>query len=267
MRLSTIKISGFKSFVDPTVVHLPTQLTAIVGPNGCGKSNIIDAVRWVMGESAASRLRGDQLADVIFSGSGSRKPVGTASVELVFDNGDGALGGEYARFSEVSVKRTVSRDGVSTYSINGSQCRRKDVIDLFLGTGLGARSYSIIEQGMISALIEAHPEELRQHLEEAAGISKYKERRKETEQRIRETRRISPAWRICAGSSRGRWITWSGRRRPPSATCACKRSARASRASCVRSPYRRFNPNARPWPASGSRPSSMPSVLRRSFGE
>lgn len=188
MRLSTIKISGFKSFVDPTVVHLPTQLTAIVGPNGCGKSNIIDAVRWVMGESAASRLRGDQLADVIFSGSGSRKPVGTASVELVFDNGDGTLGGEYARFSEVSVKRTVSRDGVSVYSINGSQCRRKDVIDLFLGTGLGARSYSIIEQGMISALIEAHPEELRQHLEEAAGISKYKERRKETEQRIRETR-------------------------------------------------------------------------------
>jgi chromosome segregation protein len=188
MRLSTIKISGFKSFVDPTIVHLPTQLTAIVGPNGCGKSNIIDAVRWVMGESAASRLRGDQLADVIFSGSGSRKPVGSASVELVFDNGDGALGGEYARFAEVSVKRTVSRDGFSVYSINGSQCRRKDVIDLFLGTGLGARSYSIIEQGMISALIEAHPEELRQHLEEAAGISKYKERRKETEARIRDTR-------------------------------------------------------------------------------
>ncbi len=188
MRLSTIKISGFKSFVDPTIVHLPTQLTAIVGPNGCGKSNIIDAVRWVMGESAASRLRGDQLADVIFSGSGSRKPVGSASVELLFDNADGALGGEYARFAEISVKRTVSRDGVSVYAINGSQCRRKDVVDLFLGTGLGARSYSIIEQGMISALIEAHPEELRQHLEEAAGISKYRERRKETEARIRETR-------------------------------------------------------------------------------
>lgn len=189
MRLNTIKISGFKSFVDPTVIHLPTQLTAIVGPNGCGKSNIIDAVRWVMGESAASRLRGDQLADVIFSGSGSRKPLGSASVELIFDNADGALGGEYARFAEISVKRTVARDGFSVYSINGSQCRRKDVIDLFLGTGLGgARSYAIIEQGMISALIEAHPEELRQHLEEAAGISKYKERRKETEARIRDTR-------------------------------------------------------------------------------
>jgi chromosome segregation protein len=188
MRLTTIKLAGFKSFVDPTLIHLPTNLTGIVGPNGCGKSNIIDAVRWVMGESAASRLRGDQLVDVIFSGSSARKPVGSATVELVFDNSDGTIVGEYARFNEISVKRTVSRDGVSVYSLNGSRCRRRDITDLFLGTGLGARSYSIIEQGMISQIVEAHPEELRVHLEEAAGISKYKERRKETESRIRSTR-------------------------------------------------------------------------------
>jgi chromosome segregation protein len=188
MRLTTIKLAGFKSFVDPTLIHLPTNLTGIVGPNGCGKSNIIDAIRWVMGESAASRLRGDQLVDVIFSGSSARKPVGSATVELVFDNSDGTIVGEYARFNEISVKRTVSRDGVSVYSLNGSRCRRRDITDLFLGTGLGARSYSIIEQGMISQIVEAHPEELRVHLEEAAGISKYKERRKETESRIRSTR-------------------------------------------------------------------------------
>jgi chromosome segregation protein len=188
MRLTTIKLSGFKSFVDPTLIHLPTNLTGIVGPNGCGKSNIIDAIRWVMGESAASRLRGDQLVDVIFSGSSARKPVGSATVELIFDNSDGTIVGEYARFNEISVKRTVSRDGVSVYSLNGSRCRRRDITDLFLGTGLGARSYSIIEQGMISQIVEAHPEELRVHLEEAAGISKYKERRKETESRIRSTR-------------------------------------------------------------------------------
>lgn len=188
MRLSTIKLSGFKSFVDPTTLHLPTNMTGVVGPNGCGKSNIIDAVRWVMGESSASRLRGDSLTDVIFSGSSARKPVSQAMVELVFDNSDHAITGEYAAFNEISVKRTVSRDGQSTYYLNGAKCRRRDITDLFLGTGLGPRSYSIIEQGMISQIIEARPEDLRVYLEEAAGISKYKERRRETETRIRHTR-------------------------------------------------------------------------------
>lgn len=188
MRLSTIKLSGFKSFVDPTVFHLPTNMTGIVGPNGCGKSNIIDAIRWVMGESSASRLRGDALTDVIFSGSSTRKPVSQATVELIFDNSEGNIGGEFARFTEISVKRSVSRDGQSNYYLNGSRCRRRDITDLFLGTGLGPRSYSIIEQGMIGQIIEAKPEELRVYLEEAAGISKYKERRKETETRIRNTR-------------------------------------------------------------------------------
>ena len=188
MRLSTIKLSGFKSFVDPTTLHLPTNMTGVVGPNGCGKSNIIDAIRWVMGESAASRLRGDSLTDVIFSGSSARKPVSQATVELVFDNSDHTIAGEYAAFNEISVKRQVSRDGQSNYYLNGTKCRRRDITDLFLGTGLGPRSYSIIEQGMISQVIEAKPEELRVYLEEAAGISKYKERRKETETRIRHTR-------------------------------------------------------------------------------
>ncbi|MDI9239642.1 chromosome segregation protein SMC [Lysobacter sp. LF1] len=188
MRLSTIKLSGFKSFVDPTTLHLPTNMTGIVGPNGCGKSNIIDAVRWVMGESSASRLRGDSLTDVIFAGSSARKPVSQAMVELIFDNADHTITGEYAAFNEISVKRTVSRDGTSQYYLNGAKCRRRDITDLFLGTGLGPRSYSIIEQGMISQVIEAKPEELRIYLEEAAGISKYKERRKETETRIRHTR-------------------------------------------------------------------------------
>lgn len=188
MRLTTIKLAGFKSFVDPTTLHLPTNMTGIVGPNGCGKSNIIDAIRWVMGESAASRLRGDSLTDVIFSGSSARKPVGQASVELVFDNSDGTIVGEYAKFNEIAVKRVVSRDGQSQYLLNGTRCRRRDITDLFLGTGLGARSYSIIEQGMISQVVESDPEALRHHLEEAAGISKYKERRKETESRIKSTR-------------------------------------------------------------------------------
>ncbi len=188
MRLSTIRLAGFKSFVDTTTVHLPTNLTGVVGPNGCGKSNIIDAVRWVMGESSASRLRGDAMSDVIFSGSSARKPVGSAMVELVFDNSDGKVAGEFAAFNEISVKRIVSRDGGSVYHLNGTRCRRRDIADLFLGTGLGPRSYSIIEQGMISRVIDAHPEELRAHLEEAAGISKYKERRRETENRIRHTR-------------------------------------------------------------------------------
>src|SRR5690348_8675181 len=188
MRLSTIKLAGFKSFVDPTILHLPTNLTGICGPNGCGKSNIIDAIRWVMGESAASRLRGEAITDVIFSGSSGRKPVGQATVELVFDNSDGTLGGEYAGFNEISVKRSVSRDSQSDYYLNGVRCRRRDITDLFLGTGLGARSYSIIEQGVISDIVESRPEQLRIHLEEAAGVSRYKERRKETESRIKATR-------------------------------------------------------------------------------
>ena len=188
MRLTTIKLAGFKSFVDPTTLHFPTNMTGVVGPNGCGKSNIIDAIRWVMGESAASRLRGDALTDVIFSGSTGRKPVGSAMVELLFDNSDGLIAGEYASYNEISVKRVVSRDGQSQYFLNGVRCRRRDITDLFLGTGLGPRSYSIIEQGMISEIVEADPEQLRNHLEEAAGISKYKERRKETESRIKATR-------------------------------------------------------------------------------
>jgi chromosome segregation protein len=188
MRLRRVKLAGFKSFVDPTAIDLPSRLVGVVGPNGCGKSNVIDAARWVMGESSAKHLRGDSMEDVIFSGSTSRKPIGQASVELVFDNSDGSLGGEYAGFSEISVRRLVTRDGQSQYFLNGSRCRRRDITDIFLGTGLGPRSYAIIEQGMISRLIEAKPEELRVYLEEAAGISKYKERRRETENRIRHTR-------------------------------------------------------------------------------
>jgi len=188
MRLTKIKMAGFKSFVDPTTIGFPSSLVGVVGPNGCGKSNIIDAVRWVMGEISAKHLRGDSMADVIFNGSGSRKPVGHASVELVFDNSDGKLGGEYANYSEVSLKRVVSRDGTSSYFLNGVRCRRKDITQLFLGTGLGSRSYAIIEQNMISRVIEARPEEMRAFLEEAAGISRYKERRRETETRIANTR-------------------------------------------------------------------------------
>lgn len=188
MRLSKIKLAGFKSFVDPTTINFPSNLTGIVGPNGCGKSNTIDAVRWVMGESSAKHLRGASMDDVIFNGSSARKPIDMASVELLFDNSEGKLGGQYANYAEISVKRQVSRDGQSKYSLNGTRCRKRDVADLFLGTGLGPRSYAIIEQGMISRLIEAKPEELRNFLEEAAGISKYKERRRETETRIRHTR-------------------------------------------------------------------------------
>ncbi|MGC1509524.1 chromosome segregation protein SMC [Ketobacter sp. MCCC 1A13808] len=188
MRLKSIKLAGFKSFVDPTTVSFPDNLTSIVGPNGCGKSNVIDAVRWVMGESSAKHLRGESMADVIFNGSSSRKPTTQASVELVFDNSDNSLGGEYVSFNEIGIKRLVTRDGQSNYYLNGTKCRRKDITDIFLGTGLGARSYAIIEQGMISRLIEAKPEELRVFIEEAAGISKYKERRKETEHRMRRTR-------------------------------------------------------------------------------
>ena len=188
MRLSQIKIAGFKSFVDPTKIMFPASITGIVGPNGCGKSNVIDAVRWVMGESSAKHLRGDSMADVIFSGSSGRKPVGQASVELMFDNSDGRVKGEYAKYNEISVKRTATRAGQSKYFLNNARCRRRDIADIFLGTGLGPRSYSIIEQGMVSRVIDAKPEELRVYLEEAAGISKYKERRRETETRIRHTR-------------------------------------------------------------------------------
>ncbi|MFZ5755955.1 MAG: chromosome segregation protein SMC [Pseudomonadota bacterium] len=188
MRLKSIKLVGFKSFVDPTVTTFPDNLAAIVGPNGCGKSNIIDAARWVMGEISAKHLRGESMADVIFNGSTARKPVAQASVELVFDNSDGQLGGEYAKYAEISVKRQVTRDGQSNYYLNGTKCRRKDITDIFLGTGLGPRSYAIIEQGMISRLVEAKPDDLRNTIEEAAGISRYKERRKETESRMRRTR-------------------------------------------------------------------------------
>ncbi|MDG9783939.1 chromosome segregation protein SMC [Metapseudomonas otitidis] len=187
MRLKCIKLAGFKSFVDPTTVNFPSNMSAVVGPNGCGKSNIIDAVRWVMGESSAKNLRGESMTDVIFNGSNTRKPVAQASIELIFDNSDNSLVGEYAAFAEISIRRRVSRDGQNTYFLNGTKCRRRDITDIFLGTGLGPRSYSIIEQGMISKLIEAKPEDLRNFIEEAAGISKYKERRRETENRIRRT--------------------------------------------------------------------------------
>ena len=188
MRLSKIRIAGFKSFVDPVTLHLPNNLVGILGPNGCGKSNTIDAVRWVMGESSAKNLRGQSMDDVIFNGSSARKPVGLASVELVFDNSAGKLAGPYANYAEIALKRQVSRDGTSKFFLNGSRCRRRDITDIFLGTGLGPRSYAIIEQGMISRLIEAKPDELRTTLEEAAGISRYKERRRETETRIQQAR-------------------------------------------------------------------------------
>ena len=181
-------MSGFKSFVDPTTIYLQSGLTGIVGPNGCGKSNIIDAVRWVMGEVSAKQLRGESMSDVIFNGSSTRKPVGQAAVELIFDNSDASLGGEYAQYSEISLRREVDRNGFSDYFLNNASCRRKDITNIFLGTGLGPRSYAIVEQGMITRLIEAKPDELRIMIEEAAGISKYKERRRETENRIKHTK-------------------------------------------------------------------------------
>ena len=188
MRLNSVKLSGFKSFVDPTQIAVPGQLVGVVGPNGCGKSNVIDAVRWVLGESSAKQLRGEHMHDVIFNGSADRKPVGRASVELVFDNSLGRVGGAWSQYAEISVKRVLSRDGDSSYYINGTHVRRRDVQDIFLGTGLGPRAYSIIEQGMISRVITSKPEELRVFLEEAAGVSKYRERRRETELRLEDTR-------------------------------------------------------------------------------
>ena len=188
MRLTHIKLAGFKSFVDPTTIHVPGQLIGVVGPNGCGKSNVIDAVRWVLGESSAKHLRGETMQDVLFNGSGGRNPVSRASVELVFDNHLGRAGGQWSAYAEVSVKRVLDRNGDSNYSINNQHVRRRDVMDMFLGTGVGARAYAIIEQGMISRVIDAKPEELRVFLEEAAGISIYKERRRETENHLRDTR-------------------------------------------------------------------------------
>ncbi|HET9822946.1 MAG TPA: AAA family ATPase, partial [Burkholderiaceae bacterium] len=188
MRLTSIKLSGFKSFAEPTTFQLPGQLVGVVGPNGCGKSNIIDAVRWVLGESKASELRGESMQDVIFNGSGQRKPASRASVELVFDNTLARAGGQWNQFGEIAVKRVLTRDGTSSYFINNQPVRRRDVQDVFLGTGLGPRAYAIIGQGTISRIIESKPEELRLFLEEAAGVSKYKERRRETEARLKDTR-------------------------------------------------------------------------------
>ena len=188
MRLTQLRLAGFKSFVDPTMIRVPGQLVGVVGPNGCGKSNVIDAVRWVLGESRASALRGDSMQDVIFNGSAQRKPLGRASVELFFDNSLGRATGQWSQYAELSVKRILQRDGESSYYINNTHVRRRDVTDMFLGTGLGPRAYAIVEQGMISRVIEAKPEELRVFLEEAAGVSRYKERRKETETRLAETR-------------------------------------------------------------------------------
>ena len=188
MRLSKIKLSGFKTFVEPTTLTLPSNLVGIVGPNGCGKSNVIDAVRWVLGESSAKYLRGESMSDVIFNGSSTRKPVSNASIELFFDNSEKKIGGEFAQYNEISTRRILSRNGQSEYFLNGTKCRRKDITNLFLGTGLGPRSYAIVQQAMIADLIEAKPDEMRVFIEEASGISKYKQKRKETESRIKNTR-------------------------------------------------------------------------------
>ena len=188
MQLKHIKLAGFKSFVDPTKISFPTNLVGVVGPNGCGKSNVIDAVRWVLGELSAKNLRGESMVDVIFNGSENRKPSGQCSIELLFDNSSGKIGGEYVSYNEISIKRVMTRDAQSDYFINNTKCRRKDVQDIFLGTGLGPSSYAIIEQGMVSKLVSAKPEELRTHIEEAAGVSKYRERRRETERRIKKTK-------------------------------------------------------------------------------
>ena len=188
MQLKHIKLAGFKSFVDPTKISFPTNLVGVVGPNGCGKSNVIDAVRWVLGELSAKNLRGESMVDVIFNGSENRKASGQCSIELLFDNSSGKIGGEYVSYNEISIKRVMTRDAQSDYFINNTKCRRKDVQDIFLGTGLGPSSYAIIEQGMVSKLVSAKPEELRTHIEEAAGVSKYRERRRETERRIKKTK-------------------------------------------------------------------------------
>ena len=187
MRLSSLKLSGFKSFADSTTLHFKDNRTAVVGPNGCGKSNVIDAIRWVMGESSARQLRGGSMQDVIFTGTAKRKPVGIASVELRFENTYGKLGGAYNAYNELAVRRQVNRDGKSEYFLNGTKCRRRDITDIFLGTGLGPRSYAIIEQGMINRLVDAKPEEMRVYIEEAAGVSRYQARRRETMQHLEHT--------------------------------------------------------------------------------
>ncbi|WP_042111139.1 chromosome segregation SMC family protein, partial [Acinetobacter rudis] len=187
MRLSSLKLSGFKSFADSSTLSFRANRTAVVGPNGCGKSNVIDAIRWVMGESSARQLRGGSMQDVIFTGTSKRKPVGMASVELRFDNTYGKLGGSYNAYTELAVRRQVTRDGKSEYFLNGSKCRRRDITDIFLGTGLGPRSYAIIEQGMINRLVDAKPDEMRVFIEEAAGVSRYQARRKETLQHLEHT--------------------------------------------------------------------------------
>ena len=188
MDFSKIRLSSFKSFVEPIEIDIKDGLTGVVGPNGCGKSNVIDAIRWVLGELSAKNLRGESMVDVIFNGSEKRKASGQCSIELLFDNSTSKIGGEYASFNEVSIKRLMTRDAQSDYFINNTKCRRKDVQDIFLGTGLGPSSYAIIEQGMVSKLVSAKPEELRTHIEEAAGVSKYRERRRETESRIKRTK-------------------------------------------------------------------------------
>ena len=188
MLLTKIRLSGFKSFVDSAEIKLSTGLTGIVGPNGCGKSNVVDAVKWVLGESRVSELRSGQSKDIIFNGSGSRAAAGRASVELVFDNSDGSLKGMWGGFSEISVQRTITSDGSSNLSINGQPVRKRDVQDLFSGTGLGPRAYAIVGQGSIKNIIEARPEELRFFVEEAAGVSKYRTRRRETESRLRDSK-------------------------------------------------------------------------------
>jgi chromosome segregation protein len=188
VRLHTVKLSGFKSFADPTSFHLPGQLVGVVGPNGCGKSNIIDAVRWVLGESKASELRGESMQDVIFNGTTTRKPAQRASVELIFDNSGRRAGGPWNQYEEISVRRVLTRDGTSSYFINQQPVRRRDVQDVFLGTGLGPRAYAIIGQGTISRIIESRPEELRLFWRRRAGVSKYKERRRETAHRLADTR-------------------------------------------------------------------------------
>ena len=187
MRLSSLKLSGFKSFADSTTLKFEGNRSAVVGPNGCGKSNVIDAIRWVMGESSARQLRGGTMQDVIFTGTAKRKPVGMASVELRFDNTYGKLGGSYNAYTELAVRRQVNRDGKSEYFLNGTKCRRRDITDIFLGTGLGPRSYAIIEQGMINRLVDAKPEEMRVYIEEAAGVSRYQARRRETLQHLEHT--------------------------------------------------------------------------------
>jgi chromosome segregation protein len=232
VRLSSIKLSGFKSFVDPTNFQVPGQLVGVVGPNGCGKSNIIDAVRWVLGESKASELRGESMQDVIFNGSTHRKPAGRASVELVFDNNAGKAAGQWGQYAEIAVKRTLTRDGTSTYYINGQPVRRRDIQDIFLGTGLGPRAYAIIGQGMISRIIESRPEELRVFLEEAAGVSKYKERRRETENRLHDTRENLLRVEDILRELNPTWKSWKARPPSPPSSTSCRPTRKRSK-SCL----------------------------------